>query len=331
MESILQRLYNYWWNQKLRELSDLTKENSDIINQDNPFGKLRFILGIGRSGTTWVAQTIAKTKVPLRYYEEPLYHINPRLNLNFSNQKYDHTAIDYCSSLSPNHRLISSYQILADQNIPQEFLSQNFIKRFDKNFRYTLIKEVHSLLSIESLIKHFSSPFILILRSPFRIVDSLIVAQGYESFYLKGEYKNIKNNTKLKKLLLNIKNLKIHECCQAIDRYSEDNKKKVLQLLLTISVIQSLFKLMSQKYAHVLSVNYESICEQPNENFNKISDFLGLDYQENNYIFQGESISPYSLVRKTVQQNLKPLHNFSEADIGEYLSFFQTYNIGVCD
>ena len=54
--------------------------------------KLRLILGIGRSGTSWITKILSLSVKNLRAFSEPLYRIMPEISLSSID---DRLAIDY--------------------------------------------------------------------------------------------------------------------------------------------------------------------------------------------------------------------------------------------
>ncbi len=69
--------------------------------------RLRLVLGLGRSGTTWLSRLLAATPTPLRFFSEPLPHFVPPILT-----KPDHGGISYRSHLPPEHRLLRAYEKL---------------------------------------------------------------------------------------------------------------------------------------------------------------------------------------------------------------------------
>lgn len=292
--------------------------------------KLRMVLGLGRSGTTWVSSTLAKSQTPLRYFEEPLFHINPKLKFN---TPPDHTAIDFSENFPENHPLVRIYRIFCHQGIKHPFVPLQFVKRNDDQFDVVLVKEVHGLLGTEALAKILNIPILVITRNIFAVIDSLINAQTIDTPYLVNEYKLVKEND-----FLNYYFPKETEVLQAafyqINCVTDKEERLLLEKLITAFLITKMFEKISQKTKNILLKTYEDLCNNPNKNYAQIADFFSMDYKEDDYIFEGkESIKDedkdhYSLIRNTNQQLYKPLSTIHNK-IPFINNFFQKQQIDI--
>jgi len=292
--------------------------------------KLRLVLGLGRSGTTWVGSTLAKSKTPLRYFEEPLFHINPKLKFN---TPPDHTAIDFSENFPENHPLVRIYRIFCHQGMKHPFLPRQFVKRNDDQFDVVLLKEVHGLLGTEALAKILNIPILVITRDIFSVIDSLINAQTIDTPYLVNEYKLVQEND-----FLNYYFPKETKVLQAafsqIDRVSDKEERLLLEKLITSFLITKMFEKISQKTKNILLKTYEDLCKKPNENYAQIAGFFSMDYREDDYIFrrkestEDEGKGHYSLIRNTNQQLHKPLSTIHKK-IPFINNFFQERQIDI--
>ena len=77
----------------------------------NLTGKHIAILGVGRSGTTWLSNALALATPPLRFFHEPLYHLRPKLWLHFTK---DVTA----TTTEPPRRFYAAYQFFCAPRAP---------------------------------------------------------------------------------------------------------------------------------------------------------------------------------------------------------------------
>ena len=117
------------WQARLREAYPYHRpatENS---------GALRLILGVGRSGTTWVSQVLARMNRPCRLLPEPLFRLAPPLPFH---QKWDHTAVNY-EPLARKHPLLSAYRLLVDPQL--DGAASNLMMRNDPGWRVCLVQE----------------------------------------------------------------------------------------------------------------------------------------------------------------------------------------------
>ena len=77
---------------------------------DSDTSRLRLVLGVGRSGTTWLSRVLAATTMPIRYVQEGFFRVEPKLE--FATEG-DHTAIAYRPQLNETHPLLCVYHAVA--------------------------------------------------------------------------------------------------------------------------------------------------------------------------------------------------------------------------
>lgn len=292
--------------------------------------KLRLVLGLGRSGTTWVTNTLVKSNTPLRYFEEPLFHINPKLKFN---TPPDHTAIDFSEYLPENHPHVRIYRIFCHRGMNLQYLPQQYVKRNDAQFDTVLVKEVHGLLGTEALAKTLNIPILVITRDIFSVIDSLIMAQGIDTPYLLNEYKLVKENNFLNYYFPE-KNKVLQSAFDQIDSVEDEEDRILLEKLITSFLITKVFEKISKKTKNILLKTYEDLCNKPNENYSQIADFFSMDYKKNDYIFSGkgskrdEGKDHYSLIRDTKKQLYKP-HSIIHEKISFINNFFKEQQIEI--
>lgn len=274
--------------------------------------KLRVILGLGRSGTTWVGKMLATSQSKLRYFEEPLYHIKPELCFT---DTYDHTAIDYHSRSLESDRLLWAYQILTTPNSDWSSMGiQNSLKRDDPEFDVCLVKEVHALLATEQLITAFECPIILLIRNPLYIVDSIIHAQSLHAVYLDEESRKIPLDLIFLTRFFPHDTENIKNAYQQINRTTPQRKKIILRKILTAAVITEYLKQISNKSKNVLLIQYEDICLNASDEYCRIANFLKIKWDNENEKKLNETMNknsdpsdPYSISRVTKKQINKEL------------------------
>ena len=270
--------------------------------------KLRLVLGLGRSGTTWVGNTLSKSKTALRYLEEPLFHINPKLKFN---TPPDHTAIGFSEYFPKNHPLVRIYRIFSHKGMKHRYLPRQFVKRNDAEFDVVVVKEVHGLLGTEALAETLNIPVLLITRNVFSIIDSLFRAQTFDTPYLVNEYKLVKENYFLEYYFPGEKKV-LQNAFNQINSVTDKEDRLLLEKFITSFLITKMFEKISQKRKNILVKSYESLCHKPNENYAQIADFFSMEYKEDYYIFKrnestiDEEKDHYSLIRNTKQQLCKP-------------------------
>lgn len=274
--------------------------------------KLRFILGLGRSGTTWVGKMLATSQSKCRYFEEPLYHIKPELCFT---DTYDHTAIDYNSSPVKSDRLLWAYRILSGSSLDWGLMGiKNSLKRDDPKFEVCLIKEVHALLATEKLISTFDCPTIFIIRNPLYTVDSILHAQSLQAAYLEEESQKIPLNTPFLTKFFPNEAGNIKNAYQQIEKITSVRKKIILRKILTAAVITEYLKRLSNRANNVLLIVYENLCLNPLTEYQNIANFLEIKWDKGNEKQLHETMTkdcdpsdPYSISRITSKQVDKKL------------------------
>jgi len=286
--------------------------------------KIRLILGPGRSGTSWLSRVLAKSGTRLRFFNEPLFHIQPKLP--FSN-KFDHTALPYCPAIDSTHPLAMAYAGLALPHIDwAHHLPDGILLRDDKDFSVCLIKEVHSLLATEALLKYLQSPCLVITRNPVYVIDSLLAVSGVGAPVYKNEACYINDKVFLNRYLPGAAS-RIQGYLDANDVQSKDIMQVAISKALTVGVMNRMLEIIAEESPCVLHIRYEHLCETPFEIFSRASRFLSLDFdlEMQKFLSETQSVkesekSPYSVFRDTTRQLNRPMKVLSETQRDEILN-----------
>lgn len=305
--SVKLNIYNIYW--LIRHLPLWKNENS----------KMCLILGVARSGTTWAGRTIGMGALEsTRYFEEPLFNYNPRLNLNFPP---DHTAIPK-KTLVRSRVLTSAYRVL-NSNRYSEHVPEKHILRNDKNPTLIVVKEVHGLLNMDQLAKKLKLPIVFISRVPIQIVDSLLAAQTLDTRYFVNEYNWI------------LKNKVFHPAlCQEIESLENSRLKIISRKLITCIYIDQCAADLKSAYPNFEVFSYESLCSNPDSKFDEMATFLGTSLKNQAYNFRSKSgeenrKDPYSLERNTSDQ-IETRLRFIAIDEHQILTdFFKKRNLEI--
>lgn len=307
-------VYDIFWHLRNKKHTHIDPEN---------LKKLRLVLGIGRSGTTWIVNTLARTKTPIRCFEEPLHHIRPKINPLAA---HDHTCTD---SLIQKKRLIESYKILTLKQIPSE-LRGRFFTRDDNNFEYILTKEVHSLFSCYHVAKETTAPVLFIKRKIATIVDSLFNAQGIKTTYLQDEFNILKNSFFIDNEFKSQKK-EIISIIRDINRTKEFKRNKILSTTLTIYLLQNYFNKISNKLSNAIVMDYEDIVKDPNYHFDLISKHFEFKYTTDSYNFknskENDPCKDYSISRDSSQLVSRKNKYLSDNDINSIEEFVLKLNV----
>ena len=276
---------------------------------------LRLILGVGRSGTSWVSQVLAKTSKPCRFFSEPLFHIEPRLPFH---REGDHTATGYEKKILPDHPLTTAYRLLLAPKLKQ--LKAPALERNDANWEICLVKEVHALLGTEGLLRLWKIPCLFLLRDPIYIVDSLFAAQTLNTIYLMHETVLVQQEGFLNRFASARRQIVEELFHQAGGRPARE--KTILQKLICVQLLQDMFGVLAAEFPWARAMRYEDVCQQPQESFREIARYLSLTWDQSMEAALMETMretdtpaDPYSIVRNTAAQNRRPLKFISEEEL----------------
>ncbi len=314
---MIKNYYNKYWDIKFSLIH--SKLN---IKQTAPH-KLKLILGTGRSGTSWMGKVLSKSQTSLRFFNEYLYHVTPKLRFSF---KKDHTAIPYCQSLDDNHPLIKSYKVLTHPDYDlNKFLPKHLKKlmlRNDKNFSICLIKEVHSLLATEALLDKFKCHAVIITRNPIYVVDSLLCFRPLNDYMWDNESKYITDN-----LFLNTYFPQNNTTIKKYIESNQGNKRQqiIMRKTLTVAVLNKMLEQIAKKFNFVLHIKYEDLCKNPQENFARAAEFLSLEFKGEMEKFLKKTMQKtkdsekdhYSVFRDTKKQLNRPFKFLTRDEVRE--------------
>ncbi len=252
--------------------------------------KLRLILGLGRSGTTWVGRVLAETSTPIRFIEEPLPKLRPKVNV-FSHTA-DPSALGYVQTLSPNHPLIRSYKLLTVKECNwQELKISSSVKRNDQSWELCLVKEVHGLLATRALLKTLKVPCVIITRNPLYSCDSLFYRDGVKSPYLYLEKTKLHQRTLHSFLPTEL----VNYITKLQKMYAKpDRKSMIVRQLISQSLIQILLVKVARQNNNCKLIKYEDICTFPYKNFIKIFNFLEVEWNKKSEDFLSSTIQKES-------------------------------------
>jgi hypothetical protein len=194
---------------------------------------LRLILGVGRSGTSWVSQVLARTRRPLRFYLEPLFHIEPPLSFH---ETEDHTAVGY-GDIGPSHPLLLAYRLVTHRQFDGRQVK--VMRRDDVGWELCLVKEVHALLGTEGLLRAWKTPALFILRDPVYVIDSLFAAQTLQTHYLGHEVEAVQAPAFLDRFAPRRRETVLRLMAQAAGRGPRE--RLILQRVICAQLLQDMF------------------------------------------------------------------------------------------
>lgn len=291
------------------------------------------ILGTTRSGTKWITQVIGSSRLPTCYIVEPIYKMPPRMPFS---SNLDHTAIEYNSSLKPNHPLVVKYKSLTDVNYDLNKIenSEKFLKYKEDNWIYCLVKEVHSLLATEGLIRLFNIPIILIVRDPVRVCDALFYRDGLETPYATIEGEHMLRNGFLKRFLPDSEAMIISRK-KKISSIEYERHRIILEKVLYVALLRKLLVSLSELYENAHLVEYEKACKAPSLIFKKAANFMGLPWDDMSEEFLRRTMTgtpedyrdSTSVYRNTSEELDRPLDFLSEEEAEKCYGMLKNLNI----
>ena len=275
--------------------------------------RLRVILGVGRSGTSWVSQVLFKTTLPGRCLSEPLFHMTPRLPFHRAG---DHTAVPY-EAMPPRHPLRRAYELLAHRQFDPVGL--HGVARDEPGWEICLVKEVHALLGAEGLLRAWGAPVVFILRDPVYVLDSLLAAQTLRTIYLDHEVEAVREPAFLRRFAPG----REEAVRRAFARTArQESRPQIIQRkVLCVQLLQEMFAVLAREFPSAKTWRYEQCCQTPEASFRAIAAALSLPWDEalarglaETTQADATSHQPYSVVRDTAQQTDRPLKFLTGAE-----------------
>ena len=277
-------------------------------------GRLRLILGVGRSGTSWACQVLFKTTLRSRCFSEPLFHLAPPLPFH---RKPDHTAVAY-EEIPAEHPLACAWQLLAHRKFGGPGLKT--LERDDADWEICLVKEVHALLGTEGLLRLWQTPAVFILRDPVYVVDSLFAAQTLQTIYLDHELEAVRQRPFLDRFAPGRQ--------AAVERLFADTarleprRRVILSKALCVQLLQEMFSVLAAEFPCAKAVRYEQLCSAPRETFQSLAAALSIPWDNamDSYLAKtteadATSADPYSVMRNTGDQKDRPFKFLSAAEV----------------
>jgi hypothetical protein len=295
------------------------------VNREPPeSGKLRLILGVGRSGTSWVSKVLSKTTERSRFFSEPLFYIDPRLPYR---RKGDHTAIGYNGSYDAGP-LLAAYQLVAHRQFDAPDLPGR--ERNDDGWSICLVKEVHALLGSEAVLRAWKTPVVFILRDPVYAIDSLFAAQSLETIYLDHEAGAVQEQAFLDRFA--------GAGQDAVRKALADNarwphrRRIIVEKVICVQLLQRMFLALAKEFPCARTFAYEDFCGRPMDTFQSAASALSIPWEEAMTAFLQESTrgdgaataNPYAVVRNTAAQNNREFKFLSPGEIALCRSTLET-------
>ncbi len=242
--------------------------------------KYRFILGLGRSGTTLLETVASFTCSQIKLISEPLPKIRGLRRKKISDPSF-------CSPFDPD-KLLFSCEILKNIFNSDLLLNnpQNRIIRSDINPDFCVVKEVHALFAFPVITQMLNAKAVIITRDSKRVIDS------YFKGHTKNQRKYLKQEIKFTKMYLSGKFrekfqllddtlLKLNpEIISYIKKPALFTSEILMQYCIT-EIIKTYLITCAENYPqNFLHIQFETLCTNPIEISKKVYDFLNLDFNE---------------------------------------------------
>jgi len=267
--------------------------------------RLRLVLGVGRSGTTWTLKTLAQCDDALNAYSEPLHHLRPAIHVSSSP---DRVACDFSPRLADRHPIIRAYQKLSAQRTPGFNNASRVVVRGCDQPDRILIKEVHALLATPALLSATNARAVVILRNPLRVIDSIFDCQGLDAPYLHHEFEACGDTRLLAAIGNPGQTARRLEQWRLIRAMPDARQRRAYSAAWAVAVTQALLKRTAERLPErVLTIRYEQAKHQPQAVFGGAAAHLGLRFGDKAAAFieqsrsHDESEDPYSVFRSAHQ------------------------------
>jgi len=240
--------------------------------------KYIFILGVGRSGTSFLGELVSTTTSPIRFISEPFPGIPTLKNSQYLDSSFirpdDKKRIE--STCQTIKKLTDSDSLIEDPSFR--------IKRNEENANTLVIKEVHGLLAFPAIHKALNAKTIVITRNTLKSIDSHFSGPQKKRTYLIEEYNYIRKLLKKKQQSRNVylDNTIDHlspRCAAYFKRPKLFTTTVARQACITELLRQYLIA-WTEKGKSTLHVTYEDLCLKPIEHSKRILNFMDLANNE---------------------------------------------------
>lgn len=218
------------------------------------FNRKVWIIGDGRSGTTWLLDLL-NTNRKLELFEPFHPYVMPD-SLNYK-------ALHYAHSLPTNHALVNYFKDVFNAKLMHRRVHFN-----NRSLLYTdlIVKDVFASLIAPAILPHLENvKVIVIMRNPIDVIKSKLTT-GARSWYWGEDLEHLADNIELAKLLTN----KQKQHLKSISEAGTVAQKYALIWCLNYFI---LFQCLAPRSYFLLK--YENLLASPEETLLSINEFLG--------------------------------------------------------
>lgn len=283
---------------------------------------LRLVLGVGRSGTTWLASLMGRTSTPVRVLMEGTYQFTPRLEIA---PPPDHTAAAWVPALEEDHPLRRFYSTVMAPGFNAE--AHNVVRnmvRNDPEPHLVFVKEVHGLLATEALLSAFPAKACFIHRNPIYSADSLFHRDGLGTIYLINEARHIRSPDFLDRYFSAVRPA-LEQAFATIADTADPRLRVILDKVLTMAMINDMMEQVAASNHGCLSIRYETLCNETGDTLRRIMAFMDMTWSDEVDRLLQETTDPaaqngppsshYPIFRDSRQNAARALHFITDAEV----------------
>lgn len=253
---------------------------------------LRFIFGVGRSGTTWLGRVLGEAQQPIRYLQEPLTYARPFYAFCHRN---DRLALPPLERMSRGHPLAILCRDIAQSRTDYASMLGHYAERKvirnDSDAELMLIKEVHALLAAPALTAAMNAKAVVVSRDPVYVVDSLFSYQDLSVGIWRNEHRLVQND----EFLTTIMGPFAGKVRDALRRYPDDGvdrRSTIVGKALTTALISRHLRWAAERSPDILHIAYDKLCEDPLLGFSRAAQHLDIVLGDRGNRFIQETILP---------------------------------------
>lgn len=277
--------------------------------------RLRLLLAVGRSGTTWISRVLASGSEPCRYLSEPLYKLQPAMRMS----KFpDRVAMPHDPDPRRLNLLLAAYRGMTTPAGHRDLQVRHGIVRDDDAWSYCLVKEVHALLATEPLLEALKPPAVGIVRDPLYVADSILDLHGLNNTYLAAERAWMSRGGFGDRYLPGGE--AAWKSAMGAAKRCEPRARVIAELAATIAAINHMLIRLAESQPNLRVFRYEAVCRDPARAFPELAEALDVAWTEGHRGFLDQNLAkpadgqPYSIQRDTSAQAERSLRLVTPAE-----------------
>jgi hypothetical protein len=232
-----------------------------------------FVLGMARSGTTWLGDLLGMTATAVKYIDEPFTKLRKDLLAQISDGKYSRPWFlpFNCKEEQITNVQDIIHQIETSNSVFQERLLDHVLKNNDEHPHLLLIKDVHNLGVYPRIVSGFNNyRSVVITRDIKRVLDSFLNTFGFNRPYLESEYRFVRHCLRKNKATGNrYLDETLADLPKDLKRYLKSRKSFYKNEVMSRAVIEQIMLNYLCKWAdqddRVMHVTHEELCQRPVE------------------------------------------------------------------